>query len=248
MLVSWYPTVEVSFCGIKNSNLEEVALGSVMPANERCPLPLTGRESIRLFANPTLISEGTIGLSCGGLGRTRPCRLLKSETHGVWQNASMLNAVDYPIVRAKMRVPKFLTRRRRYEVDGSMRMVKFGLAHFGFVSKTGSRLLALARSAAASASPRGGRFVAYWRSARQSFIRFAPGVMLAHNVRMSLSDYSQSPFKPFLYAILAVMFFTGIVSFASGLVFLGVFLWTVFVLVGALFWAGRSHRYPWRYP
>jgi len=129
-----------------------------------------------------------------------------------------------------------------------MRIVKFGRAHFGFVSKTGSRLLALARSAAASANPQGGRFVAYWRSARQNFIRSAPGVVLVHQVRMSLSDNSQSPFKPFLYAVLAVLFLSGIVSFASGLVFLGVFLWTVFALVGALFWAGRSHRYPWRFP
>ena len=77
-----------------------------------------------------------------------------------------------------MRVPKFLTPRRKYEVDESKRLVKFGRSHLGLVSRAGSRLLALARYAEAFAYPQGRWLIAHWWSVRLILARQARKLVL----------------------------------------------------------------------
>jgi len=72
-----------------------------------------------------------------------------------------------------MRIPKFLTPRRKYEVNESMRLVQFGRAHFSLLLREGKMLLVQARSSPKTLVPRLARLGTYGHSARSFIARGA---------------------------------------------------------------------------
>ena len=72
-----------------------------------------------------------------------------------------------------MRIPKFLTLRRKYEIDESMGLVKFSRAHFGVLIMIGIRMTAYGRTAEAAVVPQSRKLVSFGHSAGQTLVREA---------------------------------------------------------------------------
>ena len=73
----------------------------------------------------------------------------------------------------KIRLPKFLAPRRKYEIDESMGLVKFGRSNLPMLLKIGRRLLAHGRSAGVALAPQGRRLVALGRSVGPALVQSA---------------------------------------------------------------------------
>jgi len=98
-----------------------------------------------------------------------------------------------------MRIPKFLTPRRKYEVNESMRLVQFGRAHFDLLLRKGKMLLDLARSTPDTLVPRLVRLGTYSHSTRlfisreaRELILFVQWGRMPHDWELSFVDSMKS--------------------------------------------------------
>ena len=75
--------------------------------------------------------------------------------------------------KLRIRLPKFLAPRRKYEVDESMGLVKFGRSHLPVFLKMGRRALVYGQSAGVALIPQGRKLVALGQSVGPVLVRQA---------------------------------------------------------------------------